>query len=412
MMITWVLLLSLTWLHAECQTGISFVHHDYSAMYGAMQYYAQAYPNITRLYSIGQSVEGRGLWVLEISDSPGTHEPGEPELKYIGNMHGNEVTGRETLLYLIGYLCEGYNTNATITKLVDSTRIHIMPSMNPDGYESAQVGDVDGLIGRNNAHNVNLNRNFPDQYGNDVSREPETLAVMQWIKQYPFVLSANLHNGALVANYPYDSTGSGDSVYSRSPDDDIFRVLSLVYSYNHPTMHLGQPCPGDTTGFVDGITNGAAWYEVRGGMQDYNYLNSNCFEITVEQGCQKFPYASQLQSIWDSNRPALVAYMFQVHKGVKGFVTNSNGTAVPYATIKVNDRNHGVQAAKDGDYWRLLVPGTYRVTASAAGYGAVTRDVTVTDGQAQTLNFTLTAGSTRTSALQLAFVLLVASCVF
>ena len=389
------------------------MHHNYTAMYGAMRYYAQVYPNITRLYSIGQSVKGRDLWVLEITDRPGTHEPGEPEIKYIGNMHGNEVTGREVLLYLIGYLCEGYNTNATITQLVNSTRIHIMPSMNPDGYEIAQVGDQSGVVGRYNAHGVDLNRNFPDQYGNDVAREPETLAVMQWIKQFPFVLSANLHNGALVASYPYDSTASGDSVYSRSPDDDIFRALSLVYSYNHPTMHLGQPCPDDNS-FVDGITNGAAWYEVRGGMQDFNYLNSNCFEITVEQGCQKFPYASQLQSIWNSNRPPLVAYMFQVHTGVKGFVRNINGAVVQYATIQTNRRDHDVQAAKDGDYWRLLVPGTYRVTASAPGYGAVTKDVNVTDGQAQTLNFTLTAGATRTAAvtlLQVAFVLL-AACVF
>lgn len=402
-------LLSLSWLQAECQTAISFVHHNYTAMYGVMQYYAQTYPNITRLYTIGQSVNGRGLWVLEITDHPGIHEPGEPEVKYVGNMHGNEVTGRETLLYLIGYLCEGYGANDTITQLVNSTRIHIMPSMNPDGYEVAQVGDVSGIVGRYNAHGIDLNRNFPDQFGNNVQREPETLAVMQWIKQYPFVLSANLHNGALVANYPYDGTMSGASVYSASPDDDIFRQLALTYSYNHPTMYLGLSCPGDSAGFMDGITNGAAWYAVVGGMQDYNYLNSNCFEITVEQGCVKFPYASQLQSIWDSNRAALIAYILQVHKGVKGFVTDGNGSAIPYATIGVNGRNHGVQTTKDGDYWRLLVPGRYTFTASAAGYSTVTSDVTVTGGQAQVLNITLTAAAAAPVAvrsLQLLFALL------
>ena len=368
-----------------------FYHHNHSALTQLMSNYATNFPHITRLYSIGRSVNGRELWAIEITDRPGVHEPGEPEFKYVANMHGNEVTGRETLLYLMQYLCEQYAVNRTVKELVDSTRIHLLPTMNPDGYASAVEGDSAGVTGRGNAYGVDLNRNFPDRFvGIRYTLQPETRAVMEWLEEYPFVLSANLHNGALVANYPYDNSPSGKDVYTASPDDDVFRQLAKSYSFAHPAMHLGEPCPGDSYGFKDGITNGAAWYSVYGGMQDYNYLNSNCFEITIEQGCYKYPYTDALEGIWIENKDALITYILEVHRGVAGFVFDENGFALANASIEVTDRAHPVVTTVTGEYWRLLVPGMYSIAAYAEGFSPVcASSIKVPNMGKVQLNFTL-----------------------
>ena len=74
---------------------------------------------------------------------------------------------------------------------------------------------------RYNENGTDLNRNFPDQHYPNVPpsgfREKETLLVMKWLTDHQFILSANLHGGALLANYPYDSyAGSKLTIKSKN----------------------------------------------------------------------------------------------------------------------------------------------------------------------------------------------------
>jgi len=67
------------------------------------------------------------------------------------------------------------------------------------------------MVCRNNANGFDLNRNFPDYFVKNrrLMIQPESRAIISWLTQRQFVLSASLHGGALVANYPYDNQPRG-----------------------------------------------------------------------------------------------------------------------------------------------------------------------------------------------------------
>ena len=350
-------------------------YHDYNELTEFLVNISNTYPSITNLISIGQSVQGRELWVLEISDNPGVNEV-EPEFRYIANMHGDETVGREMSVYLIDWLCSNYGVSERATNLVNNTSIHIMPSMNPDGFELGQ---------RNNANDVDLNRDFPDQFqdpNNNVNgRQPETRSVMQWSEQHNFILSANMHTGALVVNYPFDGPNSGS--YSACPDDDIFVDLALTYSENHQDMYTESP-------FSQGITNGAQWYALFGGLQDWSYVWTKAFDVTLEQNEVKWPNQNLLPGLWDENREAMISYIERVHgPSVKGVVIDADsGLPVPCSITVEGNENVISNDIEYGDYYRLLTPGTYQITFNSIGYEPQSQTINVNDS-AVTLNIEL-----------------------
>ncbi|CAD5220706.1 unnamed protein product [Bursaphelenchus okinawaensis] len=409
-------------------------YHDQDALEAKLLQVSKKCSNISRLYSIGQSVEGRDLVVIEFSTTPGVHEAGKPEVKYVGNMHGNEAVGRELLIRLADFLCEEFhNGNKDIVKLINTTNIHILPTMNPDGFELAlhtKPEDRGWLVGRANANGRDLNRGFPDldklffvldeqkagRYDhlldifNDEQQnyEPEVKAVGQWTLSLPFVLSANLHEGDLVANYPFDaSIVEGMSEYSKSPDDTTFKHLAQTYANNHAHMAKNDhaPCdgtPSDNFARHGGITNGAKWYSVSGGMQDFNYLATNAFEITLELSCQKMPPAEELPNFWTDNKKALLEFMWMSHMGVKGLiVAQVTGKPIPNAVVWIRNLTsskdetpikHPVTSSLAGDYFRPIINGEYQIAVEAEGYQPEMRAVNVTNkqhGQAQIINFQL-----------------------
>lgn len=311
------------------------------------------YPSILKLIEIGKTESGRGLWVMKISDNVKTDEV-EPEFKYVANMHGDEIVGRELMISLIDELATRYSKNdKEITKLVNNTEIFIMPSLNPDGAARRRRG---------NSNWRDLNRDFPDverdsrnfdfTENTTANRELETIAMMEFQKKRNFALSANFHGGTEVVNYPWD-TQSGDFPYKNLVID-----LSKEYASQIPSMR-------DNREFVDGIVNGYNWYEINGGMQDWSYHWHNDLQVTIELSHSKWPSYSQVPGYYQKNRGSLIRYMKRVHQGfgVK-FKENKKGSI----TIKsfTNNRYKFLESLpfEGSEFYKVLSPGKYQIEVS------------------------------------------------
>lgn len=117
------------------------------------------------------------------------------------------------------YLADNYEKDPEVKCLLRNTRVHLLPTMNPDGFAVAIRGKCEGDLGRENGMKGNtedLNRNFPAFFSENMTpRQKETEAVIKWMDQIPFTLSAGLHGGAMVANYPFDSTSKRYTILNK-----------------------------------------------------------------------------------------------------------------------------------------------------------------------------------------------------
>lgn len=310
----------------------------------------ERYPNIMKVFSIGKSVQGRDLWMVKISDNVNTDEV-EPEFKYISSMHGDEIVGRELTQFWIKDMVEGYGKNSEITNLINNTEIYVMPSMNPDGSKKRV---------RANAHYTDLNRNFPDwtvdEANSSRGREIETKAIMDFQAKRQFALSANFHGGAVVVNYPWDST------YERHPFDNLIKNFSLDYANLNPGMR-------NSGEFRDGVTNGADWYKVVGGMQDWSYVWHNDLQVTIELSNKKWPSYREIPAFYDDNKESMTVFAKAIHQGA-GFSFSDKSVEGRVSISKLENGNMtdlGSYGFRGGEFYKVLEEGVYSFAVSANG---------------------------------------------
>ena len=203
------------------------------------------------------------------------------------------------------------------------------------------------------------------------------------MKKHGFTLSANIHSGREVVNYPWDY----DSAFHA--DDQWYRFISREYADEGRAVD-----PGYMADWVDGITHGAYWYVANGTRQDYMNYYLEGREVTLELSNDLRLSSDYLEEFWGKNHRSLLNYISQCTYGIRGLVTDRESGNPVRARVYIPDHDSSYSvvhsSADHGDFYRLMEEGVYDLVISADGYITDTIPaVSVTDHKATSLNVEL-----------------------
>lgn len=316
-------------------------YHTYDQVYAVLDSFVQDYPDICRLDTLGFSVQGRAVWAMRVTDNPDIEE-NEPEIRLIGNMHGDEHIGTEVTLYFLRYLLSNYAGNSQVQDLVNNCEFWIAPTINPDG----KVANT-----RRNINNVDLNRDYGFFWAGwggspSPSSQIETKVMMQHLEENDIALEYNYHSVAEYVNYPWD-------YHQADPADSQFLIsLSTLYA-----------AAADLT-----VTNGYDWYQVTGSLQDYTIGTTGALAWTIET--PEPASSSLIDQICYENRDALLVVCERAGWGIEGVVKDSLTNMPLLARIAFldPDRTCIYSDPQNGDFHKMIEQGTYDVMVCANGY--------------------------------------------
>ena len=117
------------------------VHFDryyrYDELTQLLESFAEAYPDLVSLSSLGTSFEGREVWLVTVTNTATGPAAEKPALWVDGNIHAAEVSPSSACLYFLKFLVEQYRRRDDVTRALDSRAFYLCPRVNPDGAEWA-----------------------------------------------------------------------------------------------------------------------------------------------------------------------------------------------------------------------------------------------------------------------------------
>ena len=287
----------------------------YDSMVGTMRRWAQNYPTLCRLDSIGQTYLGRWIYAVKLSDNVSIQED-EPEVLLEALHHSREWACPQAARHFCDTLLSNYATNSAFRDFLDNHQVWVVPMVNVDGYDydypSARWWrrnrkPYGGEIG------CDVNRNYngacdtfrfnawgalvPGAVSTHMPGDDTWMgafpfwancvdALSDFFKQHTFVADISLHSSGELVLWPF---GSGVAPY------DLAMVSGLAQAMASRMSRLsgGTYTPEQTTGL----------YPVSGGSTDWMYGWAHnvggfpCMSYVFEIGTEFYQNLSDVDAI-------------------------------------------------------------------------------------------------------------------
>ena len=197
-------------------------YHEYYKTTGLLNEFQIKYPDLVNVFSIGESVLGKEIWSISITNEKNNNE------KYTclidGCIHGCEWEAGEACLYLAEYLLINYENNKSATTILNTTEIFIVPLVNPDGRQ---------IDFRFNENGIDLNRNFDVDFGRIRGSVMPLGKVLG--RKIPYFRFDRLHK--LFPRFPLFLTNCGRRPFSQ-PETQALRDLMTNLDLNKFAFYL------------------------------------------------------------------------------------------------------------------------------------------------------------------------------
>lgn len=311
------------------------------------------YRGLTELISIGRSLEGREIFALKIS----SNKEKKPTLLFNGMHHAREVMTPEVVLDVAEYLLSNYGKNMKVTHWVDSLDVWVLPMLNVDGNNKMWNEDSWWRKNTRGGFGVDLNRNYPygfnscdgssanknaqDYRGEFAASEPETRAMMNFVKEIRPVFNISYHSYSELVIYPYGC---------RPMRAETFEVVEGI---------------GKDIAKKLGYKAGTAWellYNADGGDIDFMYHEYGVIPYVIElnsrlEGFQP-NYKRVRNKTVEKNREG---WMHLLNRALESGVYGKTSFMGVVEVLKNGNKLQSYPLHQDGGFHLVLNPGEYEL---------------------------------------------------